>query len=301
MFFLPLFDDNPTGRVPIVTWSLIAICAAVFLFQLGLDERGARVFIFSYGAVPALITGSVPRPAALAGLPDLATVITSVFMHGGILHLGGNMLYLWIFGDNVEDSMGPIKFIIFYLACGIAATMAHVAIDPDSVTPLVGASGAIAGVLAAYLMLYPHAHVRVLVVILIFIRFTSFPALAVLAAWLIIQFLSAPASLGDGGGVAYFAHLGGFAAGLILTPFFKRRDQKIFPAKPDTGTFAETGAKPNHSINIMTRHQIKNEFVERYKHRKAPPKPAYSRRDLPKVKKSSHSKGPWDHDDDNRH
>ena len=292
MFFLPLFDDNPTGRVPIVTWILIAICIAVFLFQLGLDDRGERIFIFSYGAIPALITGSELRPPALAGLPDYATMVTSVFLHGGILHLGGNMLYLWIFGDNVEDCMGPVKFIIFYLTCGIAATMAHVAIAPESVTPLVGASGAIAGVLAAYLMLYPHAHVRVLVIILIFIRFASFPALAVLAAWLIIQFLSAPSAFSnsDDGGVAYFAHLGGFAAGLILTPIFKRRDQKIFPAKQET----ESQNTPKPSINIMTRHQIKNEFVDRYRHRKNQPKPPPSRRDLPEVKKASRPKGPWD-------
>ncbi len=292
MFFLPLFDDNPTGRVPIVTWILMAICIAVFLFQLGLDERGERLFIFSYGAVPALITGSELRPPALAGLPDYATVVTSVFLHGGILHLGGNMLYLWIFGDNVEDSMGPVKFMVFYLACGITATMAHVAIAPDSVTPLVGASGAIAGVLAAYLMLYPHAHVRVLVIILIFIRFASFPALAVLAAWLIIQFLSAPSAFSgsEGGGVAYFAHLGGFAAGLVLTPFFKRRDQKIFPPKQDT----ENQPLSHSSINIMTRHQIKNEFVDRYRHRKPTIKPSSSRRDLPEVKKPSRPKGPWD-------
>ncbi len=296
MFFLPLFDDNPTGRVPIVTWILIAVCVAVFLFQLGLDERGERIFIFSYGAVPALITGSELRPPALAGLPDYATVVTSVFLHGGLLHLGGNMLYLWIFGDNVEDSMGPIKFIIFYLACGVAATMAHVAIAPDSVTPLVGASGAIAGVLAAYLMLYPHAHVRVLVIILIFIRFASFPAVAVLAAWLIIQFLSAPSAFdhAEGGGVAYFDHLGGFAAGVILTPFFKRRDQQIFPKKQPTQQQGELKAPQNPPINIMTRHQIKNEFVDRYRHRKPAPKPPSSRRDVPTVRKASRPKGPWD-------
>ena len=274
MFFLPLFDDNPTGRVPVMTWSIMVLCVAVFLFQLGLDAESERRFLFSYGAIPALITGAELRPSAFADLPSLATLVTSAFLHGGFLHLGGNMLYLWIFGDNVEDAMGAVKFTIFYIICGAAAVLAHVAIDPASLTPLVGASGAIAGVLGAYLMLYPHAQVRVLVVVLIFVRFISLPALAVLAGWLILQFLSAPASFSGGSGVAYFAHIGGFAAGLVLTPFFKNRDHAIFPA--------EKVAEPEvRHLKIMSRQQIRNEFVERYRPKHKKP----SRRDLPQVKR----------------
>ena len=280
MFFIPLFDDNPTGRVPVITWSLMALCVAVFLFQLGLDDESQRRFLFSYGAIPALITGAELRPSAFADLPDLATLVTSAFLHGGFLHLGGNMLYLWIFGDNVEEAMGAVKFTIFYIICGAVAVLAHTAIDPDSVTPLVGASGAIAGVLAAYLMLYPRAQVRVLVIILIFVRFISLPAVAVLAGWLLLQFLSAPAAFSGGSGVAYFAHIGGFAAGLVLTPFFKNRDHAIFPAKEGAA---------DRRLKIMSRHQIRNEFVERYRPQRPPrhkkPSPRSSRRDLPQVRR----------------
>ena len=276
MFFLPLFDDNPTGRVPVITWSIMALCVAVFLFQLGLDEVSERRFLLSYGAIPALITGAELRPSAFAELPDLATLITSAFLHGGFLHLGGNMLYLWIFGDNVEDAMGAVKFTIFYIICGAAAVLAHTAIDPTSITPLVGASGAIAGVLGAYLMLYPHAQVRVLVVVLIFVRFISLPAVAVLAGWLLLQFIAAPASLSGESGVAYFAHIGGFAAGLVLTPFFKNRDHAIFPAK---------ASAPDRRLKIINRHQIRNEFVGRYRPKHNKPSPPASRRDLPQVRR----------------
>jgi membrane associated rhomboid family serine protease len=297
MFFLPLFDNNPTNRTPIITRAIIIACILVFLYQIGLTDRLERLFIFSYGAIPALITGAEIRPGYFSDIPDKATLFTSIFMHGGLLHLGGNMLYLWIFGDNVEDSMGPVRFTLFYLACGVAATLTHIAIDPSSVTPLVGASGAIAGVLAAYLMLYPHAEVRVMIVILIFVRWASFPAVAVLAGWLIIQFLSAPASLSsDGGGVAYFAHIGGFVAGLILTPFMRQSSHPIFPAK-------EKETRESDRLTVLNRQAIKNAFVERYRrpvfHAKTANKKANakvttdhirrSRRHLPNVK-SSHRK-----------
>ena len=280
MFFLPLFDNNPTSRTPVITRVIIAVCILVFLYQIGLSERLERLFIFSYGAVPALITGAEIRPGYFFDIPDKATLITSVFMHGGLLHLGGNMLYLWIFGDNVEDSMGPVRFLLFYLACGVAATLTHIAIDPTSVTPLVGASGAIAGVLAAYLMLYPHAEVRVMIVILIFVRWASFPAVAVLAGWLIIQFLSAPASLGgDVGGVAYFAHIGGFVAGLILTPFMRRSGHPIFPSKPQK-------RDDEDHLKVMDRKEFRNAFVERYRRPRGQTKKSHNHRHLPNVKTS---------------
>lgn len=306
MFFLPLFDNNPTSRTPVITRSIIVICGLVFLYQFGLTEQMERLFIFSYGAIPALITGAEIRPNYFFDIPDSATLLTSVFMHGGLLHLGGNMLYLWIFGDNVEDSMGPIKFTLFYLACGIAATFTHIAIDPSSVTPLVGASGAIAGVLAAYLMLHPHAEVRVIIVIIIFVRWASFPAVVVLAGWILIQFLSAPSSLAEDGGVAYFAHIGGFVAGLALTPFMRNKGHPLFPSKAeeahyyeykeddieenigdDTEHLAKHDHKADNRLKVLDRRQMKNAFVERYR------KPQSNRtsnqtsnRHLPNVKKS---------------
>ena len=272
MFFIPLFDDNPSGRVPVITWSIMALCVAVFLFQLGLDAESERRFLFSYGAIPALITGAVLRPPAFAEVPDWATLITSVFLHGGFLHLGGNMLYLWIFGDNVEDAMGAVKFTIFYIICGAVAVLAHTAIDPDSVTPLVGASGAIAGVLGAYLMLYPRAQVRVLVVVLIFVRFISLPAVAVLAGWLLLQFIAAPASLSGESGVAYFAPYWRIRRGVGADAIFQNRDHAIFPAKESA---------PDRRLKIINRQQIRNEFVGRYRPKRNKP----SRRDLPQVRR----------------
>lgn len=309
MFFLPLFDNNPTSRTPVITRIIIAICTLVFLYQIGLNDRMERLFIFSYGAIPALITGAELRPVYFTDIPDKATLVTSVFMHGGLLHLGGNMLYLWIFGDNIEDSMGPIKFVFFYLTCGVAATLVHIAIDPSSVTPLVGASGAIAGVLAAYLMLHPHAEVRVMIVILIFVRWASFPAVAVLAGWILIQFLSAPASLGsDGGGVAYFAHIGGFVAGLILTPFLRNAGLPLFPSKPNQehaennegiSTYTHQTDRTRSSLKVLNHKQMKNAFIKRYQRKKSVTRSSH--RHLPTVQKSSRKKNPWqDNGDDNQ-
>ncbi len=283
MFFLPLFDDNPPSRRPLITWMIMMVCILVFLYQTGLENESERIFIYSYGAIPVLILGTEIRPDFFAALPSEATVITSVFMHGGWLHLGGNMLYLWIFGDNVEDAMGAVKFTIFYLLCGIAATLSHIVIDPSSITPLVGASGAIAGILASYLMLFPHAKVRTLVFIIVFVRWVSLPAIAVLMGWLLIQFLSAPTSLnGNAGGVAYFAHLGGFAAGFILTPFFKRRGMVIFPPRQ--------GAENRKDVLVMDRKQIRNEFVKRYRHTR---RDAQLKSSPNSVKEQKHRKGPW--------
>jgi len=152
-----------------------------------------------------------------------------MLLHGGWLHLGGNMLYLWIFGDNVEDSMGRGRFIIFYLLCGVFAALAQGLIDPSSQVPMVGASGGIAGVLGAYLMLHPKAAVRCLFIVIVFFRFINLPAWLVLGGWIGLQFAAAPQSFsGDGGGVAYIAHIGGFLAGLALIPFFKKSHISLF-------------------------------------------------------------------------
>ena len=180
------------------------------------------VFITRYGLIPAELLGGIDLPPTI-GIPLWLTLFTSIFMHGGILHLLGNMLYLWIFGDNVEDAMGPGRFLAFYLVCGLLATLAQIALGVGSSVPIVGASGAIAGVLAAYFMLYPRARVLTLVPIFFFLRLISIPAVFLLGFWFILQVINGAGSIGSGGGVAWFAHIGGFIAGAILVFPFRRR------------------------------------------------------------------------------
>ncbi len=193
---------------------LIAGCIAVFFWQLG----------------QPIVSGVTPGYSGWATVPGWATVLTSAFLHGGWLHLGGNMLYLWIFGDNVEDAMGPVRFVLFYGLCALGAALAQGLVDPASTVPMIGASGAIAGVLGAYLILHPRAAVRVVLVIVIFFRFIHLPAWLVLGVWIAGQFIAVPAALNNtgGGGVAYFAHIGGFVTGMLLIPFFKRREVALF-------------------------------------------------------------------------
>ena len=229
MFFFPLFDDNPTQRRPYVSWLIIAACIMVFFWQESLAAAHQREAIFQLGFIPANAFGIAPLPANFALLPAWMTIFTSMFLHGGWMHIGGNMLYLWIFGDNVEESIGRIKFIFFYALCGIAAALAQSAIDLTSRIPMIGASGGIAGILGAYLMLHPKAAIRTFVLIIVFVKFINLPAWIVLGIWIGGQFIAVPNALAsDGGGVAYFAHIGGFAAGMILIPFFKRRDVPLF-------------------------------------------------------------------------
>ncbi|UCE88635.1 MAG: rhomboid family intramembrane serine protease, partial [Pseudomonadota bacterium] len=158
---IPLHDDNPTELAPIVTVALIGLCVLAFLWQLSLGEQGGVVAVYAFGLIPAVFFGSEQLPAEVAVVAPTVTVFTSMFLHGGWMHLIGNMLYLWIFGNNVEDCMGHGRFIVFYLLCGIGAAMAQALPNPESVVPMIGASGAISGVLGAYLMLYPRAHVLV--------------------------------------------------------------------------------------------------------------------------------------------
>lgn len=231
MFFIPLFDDNPSRRTPYVAWAVIALCVLVFFWQQSLGLQGERLAFFQYGFVPANASGAAPLPPGLAVLPAWATMITAMFLHGGWMHLGGNMLYLWIFGDNVEDSMGSLRFACFYVLCGVAAALAQYMIDPSSRVPMVGASGGIAGVLGAYFVLHPRAAVRTFILIIIFVRFINLPAWLVLGVWIGGQFVAVPSALaGADGGVAYFAHIGGFIAGMVLVPFFKRSDVPLFGA-----------------------------------------------------------------------
>jgi len=176
-----------------------------------------------YALIPAELLRGTDLPPTIP-VPLWLTLVTSIFLHGGIMHLLGNMLYLWIFGDNVEDAMGPFRFLVFYLLCGIAASFAQIAIAPSSPIPMLGASGAIAGVLAAYFMLFPHARVLTLIPIFFFIRLISLPAVVLLGFWFVFQVINGAGALGSHGGVAWFAHIGGFVAGAILVfPFHRRR------------------------------------------------------------------------------
>lgn len=227
----PLRDDNPPSRPPIVTRAIVVACVLVFFWQFSLGAGGERM-IYALGAIPAVLLGNAQLPPELAIVPPTVTMFTSMFMHGGWMHLIGNMLYLWIFGDNVEDSMGHGRFVAFYLVCGVAAVLAQALPDPGSTVPMVGASGAISGVLGAYLLLYPHARVLVAIPLGFYLHTTRLPAGVVLALWFLLQLVSNAMSAGQSGGVAFRAHIGGFLAGMALIALFKRRDVRLFhPAR----------------------------------------------------------------------
>ncbi|RMH35964.1 MAG: rhomboid family intramembrane serine protease [Nitrospirae bacterium] len=230
---IPLHDDNPTETTPVVTVALIIACVLVFLYEVSLPPSLAERFIYQYGAIPAVIFGYADLPSDMVALPPMATLLSSMFLHGGWMHLIGNMLYLWIFGNNIEDVMGHVKFIIFYCVCGVLAALSHALIDPESQVPMVGASGAISGILGAYLLLYPRAHVLVLIPLGIFTRLMYVPAGLVLGLWFVMQLLSGGMSLGhEGGGVAFFAHIGGFIAGMLLVGLFKHPHVRFFNPPP---------------------------------------------------------------------
>lgn len=208
--FIPLRDENPTSRLPVVTVLLIAANVAVFILQAA-APHGIELAAVRFGAVPYNIT-HFRSLAGTAGFPPLLTLLTSMFLHGSLFHLLGNMLYLWIFGNNIEDRLGPVRFVLFYLVCGVAAALAHVLALSSSRTPMIGASGAIAGVLGAYWVLFPRARVMTFVFLIFYIDVVPVPAGIVLGLWLLIQVLN----IGMGGGVAWFAHVGGFLAGVVL-------------------------------------------------------------------------------------
>lgn len=227
----PISDDNPRTGTPVVTWAIIAACVAVFLWQISLPEAEGDRAVFLYGMVPAHLFGA--GAAGSAAIPAWATIFTSMFMHGGVAHIFGNMLYLWIFGDNVELAMGRARFIVFYLVCGVVAALAQGLESPTSTIPLIGASGAISGVLGGYLVLQPFGRVRVLFMpIPFFVRVLSVPAIVVLGLWFVIQFVSGLASDPTTGGVAFWAHVGGFIAGMVLMPFFRGRDVALWQPGP---------------------------------------------------------------------
>ena len=201
--------------------ALIVVCALTFFWQLSLG-RGQEAAVYALGVIPAVLFDEARLVSELEWVAPALTPITSMFLHGGILHLAGNMLYLWIFGNNIEDAMGHARFIVFYLLCGVAAVFAQALPDTSSTIPMIGASGAISGVLGAYLLLYPHARVLVLIPLGFFLHTMRLKAGIVLGIWFAMQVISSLAS-GDGPGVAWNAHIGGFVAGIVLLPIFKRR------------------------------------------------------------------------------
>ncbi|MGI9228798.1 MAG: rhomboid family intramembrane serine protease [Gammaproteobacteria bacterium] len=225
---IPLHDDNPTHIFPLLTIAFIVACVLAFFWQASVGPQGNEMIIYALGVIPAVLLDKVALPPELAVLPPVATIFTSMFLHGGFMHLAGNMLYLWIFGNNVEDAMGHRRFVIFYLICGVVAVFGQVAQNPDSQIPMIGASGAISGVLGAYLLLYPHARVLVLIPLGFFMQMVRIPASWVLIFWFVWQLISSAMDSGEGGGVAWFAHIGGFIAGMVLVPFFKDKDVPLF-------------------------------------------------------------------------
>ncbi|HVH80093.1 MAG TPA: rhomboid family intramembrane serine protease [Stellaceae bacterium] len=232
-FFLPLYDDNPIGRTPIVTYGLIGLCVLVFLWQLG---QNAQAVAYQFGMIPAVVFGTAALPPRLATVPPWVTIFTSMFIHSGWLHIGGNMLFLWIFGNNIEDLLGHFRYLLLYLLSGVAAAMGQALTDPSSTIPMVGASGAIAGVLGAYLLIYPNANVHVLVLIIVILRIITVPAWIMLGLWFGAQLVSGLISEG-GAGVAFWAHVSGFVAGAILLLVLRPRGLDIW-RPPRTARFA---------------------------------------------------------------
>jgi membrane associated rhomboid family serine protease len=223
---IPIHDNNPTHRWPIVTVSLIVICVLVFFWQVSLGPRGATAAVYSLGFIPARLFADASLPPDLAVVPAGATLFTSMFLHGSFMHLAGNMLYLWVFGNNIEDVCGHVRFLLFYLLCGTAAAFAQALPNPTSEVPMIGASGAISGVLGAYLLLFPHARVYVLIPIFIFWTY-QIPAGWLLGFWFVFQLLSGLASDSTQPGVAFWAHIGGFLAGMVLIFVFRDARFKV--------------------------------------------------------------------------
>ena len=218
---IPIGDVNPRQRFPVITVAIILLNVLVFLYGLTLSQDALQQLYLSAGVVPYDLTHNF-------GAPSASDLLTSMFLHGGWLHIISNMLYLWIFGDNVEDLLGKVGFLAFYLLAGVLAALTQVVVAPTSPLPIIGASGAIAGVLGAYIVLYPKARVRTLVIFFRFARLMELPALVVLGLWFVLQFLSGIASIGatSGGGTAWFAHLGGFVIGCLIGWFVKRGSGK---------------------------------------------------------------------------
>lgn len=234
----PFRDHNPSRNTPYVTWALIALNVLIFIgtWPLFTDERALMSFFGDWAMIPAEVSGQ----------GEYYTMLTSMFLHGGVMHLVGNMLFLYIYGDNIEDQMGPIPYLLFYLACGFAAAFAHLITNAGSNVPTVGASGAIAGVMGAYILLFPKAKIDILFFLVIFIRVFTLPAFLVLGFWMVSQFISGFSTPTGGGGVAYWAHIGGFVAGVALIfPLWSRLGGPAF--------WQRTHFHPDHEPTFTTR------------------------------------------------
>lgn len=231
MAILPLHDDTPLRRIrrAYVCMSMITVCVMVFIYELTLSGAEIENFILAFGAIPRVLLGGAHLDPGIKVIPGWATLFSSMFVHGGFMHLAGNMLFLWVLGENIEDAMGHSRFVRFYLLCGVTAALAHAGTDIWSEAPMVGASGAISGVIGAYLVLHPRAPIRTLVWYFII----WLPAWLVLGFWIGFQFLSAALAAGglmgaDGGGVAWWAHIAGFFTGAILIVFMRDKEVPLF-------------------------------------------------------------------------
>ena len=224
---IPISDDNPTRTAAIVNWAIILACVAAFIWEISLGHQmDAAIMIL--GFTPQALSGPAHALPGYITVPGPATIFTSMFLHGGWLHIAGNMLYLWIFGNNIEDAMGHLRYLLFYLACGVAAALTMAFLDPHSQIPMVGASGAISGVLAAYVLLYPRVRVTVIVPLGIIFYPLALSAIWVIGFWFVLQLISVAFTPLGQPGVAFGAHIGGFIAGLALTPLLKSRQVRLF-------------------------------------------------------------------------
>jgi len=226
---IPLRDENPSSTVPFVNIALILANISVFIYQNFFIPGGAEPLFSRLGCIPYEFTHFVDiNPPALVPIP--LTILTSIFMHGGWIHLLSNMLYLWIFGDNIEDTLGHFKYLVFYIVCGAAASLLHIFTNLNSQVPTIGASGAIAGVMGAYMFLFPRARIKTLLILVIFIQVVRIPAIIMLGYWILIQVLSGFAEFGSrtGSGIAWFAHIGGFIAGFFLIVVMKKGRKRSY-------------------------------------------------------------------------
>lgn len=236
---IPISDENPARLRPVVTLAFIVLCVLAYLWELALGDAGADRVLMVYGFTPNSFFHANEAQMPSAAVPVWATIFTGMFLHAGFLHVAGNMLYLWIFGNNIEDAFGHVKFTLFYFLCGIAAMLTMALLLPSSDSPVVGASGAISGVLAAYMLLYPRARVRVVVPLLLILYPFQIRAVWVVGVWFALQLATAALTPASEPGTAWWAHVGGFAVGLLLTPLLKSRDVPYFGPFDPRGPWAD--------------------------------------------------------------
>ena len=235
---IPISDDNPIEHTPFINWALIALCVGVYGWEWSLGPN-MDAALGTLGFTPSSLFGSGIAPSTTIGVPVFATIFISLFLHGGLLHLGGNMLYLWIFGNNIEEAMGHARYALFYLVCGLGAALTMAFIDASSTVPMVGASGAISGVLGVYMLLYPRARVHVIIPLGIIFYPLWVRAVWVVGIWFAIQLLSAAYTDPSAPGTAFWAHVGGFAVGLALTPLLKQSGVRYFGPYFQRGPWAK--------------------------------------------------------------